>query len=298
MYNLPENYAGRPVKLNERTLKIEMENYFSMIKVGYEIHGTNIKSTIFTSKRDATALRNRLDLYPQLITLKRATPLRYRRNKDIFNQMKNNYITVKFDRWIWDECFKSYDRFKEYFFQFISYNHIAFIDTKYFVREKNFEKQKCLWMKLCSNGLFNQWEWSAPFASYLEERSPQEVQEILKSIIREEPVDRAQEDKLMEFFNNEPIILLLRIYEINILFDYNSIYAYRDRNGHRTGHSLRFDTIANKDYHNECIATIKEPIISDTDFDIIRYKLENTMRDCNIEYYKENMKYKYCWCHY
>jgi hypothetical protein len=289
LYN--KDYSGKTVKLNERTLKIELENYFAMIKEGYEIDGKNIKSTIFASKRDAIALRNNLDCYPQLITLKRATKIRYRRNKKIFKEMKNNYIRVNFG----DECFKSIDLFKEHFFRFISYNHIAFIDTKYYI-EKNFDKQKCLWTKLCSNGLFNQWEWSAPFASYLEERSPVGVQEILKSIIREEYVDKSQEELLMNYFNPEPIILLLRIYEINIPFDYNNLYTYIDRTGNRTGHSLYFDTIANKDYHNYCITTIKEPIISDEDFFMIRYKLENIMQECNIEYKPKYMEYKSCWC--
>ncbi|NJD78802.1 MAG: hypothetical protein FIB08_17200 [Candidatus Methanoperedens sp.] len=163
----------------------------------------------------------------------------------------------------------------------ILYHHIAFIDKIYHIEslwkdeEKEFNKQKNLWKLLCSIGIFNQWKWCAPFNRYLKENSPK--------FIGSDCVTNEPPKEYMKYFTKNPMILLLRIYSIKRPFS----FIYGDLEA-----SDRWDEIC-KEIERHHIEIEKE-VIEDEEFNKIQKHLEETLKECEIDYEIENVDYT-CW---
>jgi len=59
--------TGDMIRINRKTMKVEIENYLSMID-GFKKENRLIRTSIFTSKANSTIMKNELMDYPQLIT--------------------------------------------------------------------------------------------------------------------------------------------------------------------------------------------------------------------------------------
>ena len=274
--------TGDMIRINRKTMKVEIENYLSMID-GFKKENRLIRTSIFTSKANSTIMKNELMDYPQLITLKKTTPLRYETNERIVNQFMLKYETVFFD-----EYFESYNRFREFFFDKISsFKNIAFIDGIYSL-ENDFDKQKKLWTDLCSNDLFDQWAWCAPFGSYLLEKSNTQAQEIFKRLAKGGSIGEDERHIIMHEFSNVPLILLLRVYEVGKVFDADSmLFTYYNM----PNQSLRYDEIRDK---SDCIVGLGNPVISEEDFLVIKKKLENSIIQSGMRLMEKHPTYNHC----
>lgn len=147
--------------VNSMTLKVEKVNAKAMIE-GFWKGSQQFYVTIFTAHENAWSIKNSFRYLPKVLTpIQRINP-RYRLSQ-IGASLRADY---------YDFAFK----------------YVAALEKIYHIRN-----DENLWKILCSNGIFDIWDWTAPFNSLKDDRGPN------KDV-------------------NDPRILLLRIYEVNYDF--------------------------------------------------------------------------------
>lgn len=274
MDELIDNYKGNLVEISNITLKIEIENYLAMIR-GFSKYNQrtdkvdNIKTAIFTSHPNAAAFFGDFYSYPKLLTLIKRTRRHYPHKEDIFEEFENHIKSM--------DLYSANIQFVvEQLYERHSYNHIAFIDTIEPIK-KDFDGQIALWNELTLNGIFDQWRWCAPFNRYFPDRLP------LVDSNCNMTGDESETNHFKRHFAEEPMILLLRIYEINKMFR-----ADTDIRHGRIDHILNINDCRN--------IMVGNPVMQDDEeFRNYRNKLEKTINYFNMyRGHPKRIHYKYC----
>lgn len=271
-----DNFKGKCVNISKSILKVEIENYLAMID-GFSKDNADerIKTAIFTSY-PRPAFSGDFKSKPKLVTLIKKNRKDYYHNDKIFEWFKILIRTKSI-------MIKGFHP-REYSEQLVDdlynhskYNHIAFIDKVYYIK-KDYTGQIDLWKELCSNGIFDQWKWCAPFNRY----SP------ITKLPNKEPLANYNchlvhnsKELFEEYFENDPIILLLRVYKISEIFSVaNNIKNSRNS-------CINPETYCSKIH-------ITDPVIPDDDFIKIRDKLEDTLTKFDMLKNSERIHYKSC----
>jgi hypothetical protein len=171
------------------TLKVERENAWAMT-VGYSKSNKLNYSTIFTALKDGWALKNSFTAKSRYIP----KVLSYRNSKE-----PNYYVSVmglSMGVSDYDQPFS------------LPHKYVAILDRIFYINEQ-FHKERGmeLWNMLCGNGIFDQWNPSAPF----------------NRLTGNFDVERGGEKEV-----KEPQILLLRVYELDKTIRVQNKHAHID----------------------------------------------------------------------
>lgn len=160
------DYIGREIELNCLTLRVERENAKAMTE-GFVKNRDRHYVTVFTAHRQAWSLKNNFAEVPKLLTAKKGKPRREYRLSEIGRSLEA-------------------DTYRH------SARYIAVLDRILHIRNS-----LGLWDELCTSGIFDIWEPSAPYNSLLTKGGSEK---------------------------KDPMILVLRIFEIDHEFTNEEIW--------------------------------------------------------------------------
>lgn len=197
----------KKVILNDYSLKIEYVNAVAMTQ-GFSAAGKKFYSTIFTASKFAWSLKNDFKNFPKLLTLL------VQKQQGYAESYAGHIASLEGNDFM--------------------YKYIAYIDSIYHINNT-----MELWERICSNGLFDIWQPTAPFNSLFGQKNIKPKQ--------------------------DPMILLLRIYEIDKDFTCEINKAKKN--------STYYHDVPEK------TANIVKPIITNKEFKKIKEKLASSIED-------------------
>jgi len=128
------------VIVNSMTLKVERENASAMIE-GFYKGTTRHYVTIFVAHENAWSMKGKFRQYPKLLTT--------------IQQINPKHKLSEIGKSMRAESYS------------IDYKYIAILKKIYHVRNN-----VNLWKEICNNGLFDIWDWSAPYNNLRDDKDP------------------------------------------------------------------------------------------------------------------------------
>lgn len=250
--NIEENAAK--IKLNTNTIKVNPENYLAMTHGYYLPNQVKTKSTIYIADCGPKCnLRNQVynnssknDYF--LMTIDVGTEPEQQGNCEILHQWYKEKLcdVVKHTKLIERPCKLEPEFFtcntKNYKtrYEYSHFKYIIHVDQVYNLSTDR-EIQKKLFEDMCTNGLFNQWDYTAP-------------------------CNRLTDSKCHQL--KYPEILLFRVFKIQNEIPRTRLITYEKSN------SRFWDTFRKDDDKS---AFMPHPVIPNDDFKKIKNKLEETL---------------------